>query len=497
MTDATAPARSPHGGPAHTEGSLAVRARASLLWSALSFGSSRLIVFLVTLGLTRILLPEDFGVVAAGLTIIAFLEIALDLGVGAAVIYEQEEGLSARVRTAYTLNLVIAAGLTAVAVLSAPAVAAFFRSPGATTLFQVLFGYLLLRGASQVHTAVLQRDLRYRDRTVIDVTRAVVRGGVSVAMALADSGPWAIVIGMLVGELAGTILSWHYVRLRPTFRLQRSVVTALLTYGSAVLGLKVLSAVFTSGDDLAIGNRLGPAFLGLFTIASRLPELAVSSIFWIFSSVAFSLYAKAGRQGMPAFRATMVRVLRLVTLFGFTAGAGLAILAPLAVPVVFSAEWAPAIGATICLALAAGVSSVGYAFGDIFPAIGRPGILLRLTAETTLVGVVAFWFAAPYGITAVAAVHLLVELARCVLHLRLANRLIGSTWRQVGIVMAPAAATALATACCALPVSLLVPPTALGLALTIAAGSTGMLLALATVGRPAVHDLVAFLRSSR
>jgi len=69
-------------------------------------------------------------------------------------------------------------------------------------------------------------------------------------MALADSGPWAIVIGMLVGELAGTILSWHYVRLRPTFRLQRSVVTALLTYGSAVLGLKVLSAVFTSGDDL-------------------------------------------------------------------------------------------------------------------------------------------------------------------------------------------------------------------------------------------------------
>jgi lipopolysaccharide exporter len=165
--------------------------------------------------------------------------------------------------------------------------------------------------------------------------------------------------------------------------------------------------------------------------------------------------------------------------------------------VVFSAEWAPAIGATICLALAAGVSSVGYAFGDIFPAIGRPGILLRLTAETTLVGVVAFWFAAPYGITAVAAVHLLVELARCVLHLRLANRLIGSTWRQVGIAMAPAAATALATACCALPVSLLVPPTALGLALTIAAGSTGMLLALATVGRPAVHDLVAFLRSSR
>jgi hypothetical protein len=63
--------------------------------------------------------------------------------------------------------------------------------------------------------------------------------------------------------------------------------------------------------------------------------------------------------------------------------------------------------------------------------------------------------------------------------------------------VSPPPATALAMACCALPVSLMVPPTALGLALTIAAGSTGVLLALATVGRPAVHDLVAFLRSSR
>ena len=132
------------------------------------------------------------------------LEAGQDHGVWGGLSEDERRALKrrnarARVRTAYTLNLLIAAGLTAVAVLSAPAVAAFFRSPGATNLFQVLFGYLLLRGASQVHTAVLQRDLRYRDRTVIDVTRAVVRGGVSVAMALADSGPWAIVIGMLVG----------------------------------------------------------------------------------------------------------------------------------------------------------------------------------------------------------------------------------------------------------------------------------------------------------
>jgi hypothetical protein len=80
--------------------SLATRAVRSFLWAGLSFGSSKLIVFLVTLVLARLLAPADFGVVAVGLTLIAFLEIALDLGVGAAVVQQQERGITERVRTA-------------------------------------------------------------------------------------------------------------------------------------------------------------------------------------------------------------------------------------------------------------------------------------------------------------------------------------------------------------------------------------------------------------
>ena len=130
--------------------SLTTRAVRGFLWSAASFGGSRVVVFAVTLVLTRLLAPADFGVVAAGLTLILFLEIALDLGLGAAVVYEQEEGTSDRIRTAYSLNLIIAACLTALGVLAAPLLASFFQAPEAANLFRVLFGYLFLRGAGQV-----------------------------------------------------------------------------------------------------------------------------------------------------------------------------------------------------------------------------------------------------------------------------------------------------------------------------------------------------------
>ena len=467
----------------------------SLFWSALSLGSSRVAVFLVTLGLTRLLAPEDFGVVAAGLTLITFLEIALDLGLGATVVYEQEEGIGQRVRTAYTLNLLIAAVLAGGAVLAAPAVAAFFRVPDATNLLRVLFCYLLLRGASQVQTAVLQRDLRYRERTYIDVTRAVIRGGVSLSLAATGSGPWAIVIGMLAGEVAGLVLSWYYVRLVPTLALHGDVVRALLKFGVAAWGLKVVSALWASGETLAIGNRLGPTDLGFYNVALRLPELTIDSVFWIFSGVSFSLYAKARAQGMDAFRGSMLRALRLVTLFGFSAGTGLAIIAPTAVPLLFSAKWEPAVEATVILSLATALGAVGYASGDIFPAVGRPGLLLHLTAWMTGLSLVAYWFLAPQGIAAVAWVVLAGHVVFGVLRQRLANKLVGTTWRQVLSAMVPAAVTALGVACFALPVSLLMDRDALGLVLTILAGLAGAGAGIALAGRSVVQELAGLLRA--
>jgi PST family polysaccharide transporter len=469
----------------------------SLLWGALSFGSSRLIVFLVTLALARLLAPADFGVVAAGLTLIQLLEIALDLGLGASVVYEQEEGITHRVRTAFTLNLVIAVLLAGVAIAAAPLIASFFHVPQAAGLLRVLFGYLVLRGATQVQTAVLQRDLRYRARTVVDVSRALVRGAVSLALALTGAGPWAIVLGLLAGEVVGLAIATWNVRVRPTLHLQWAVVRTLLGFGVSVLALKVLGALLCGGDALAIGNRLGPTDLGLYTVADRLPELAISSIFWILSDVAFSLYAKARRHGPEAFRGGVLRALRLITFFGFSAGTGLAVIAPSAVPLLFSARWTPAVVPTAVLALAVGLSAIGYAAGDVFPAIGRPGAVLAHTAVVTAASLVGYWLAAPYGITAVAFVVLGQQVVLGVLRLRLTNRLVGTSWREMAEAMTPAVASALGIAACALPVGLLLPHTVAGLLLTILAGLVGAGLGVLLAGRSVVTELRTLVGGAR
>ncbi len=130
------------------------------------------------------LVPEDFGLVTAALTIIAMLDAALDLGVGAAVVAEQEKGISYRTRSAYTLNLALSLLIAGAGVAASPLIAALFKAESHAGLFALIFLYPLFRGAGQVNDAVLKRDLQFKRRTLVDVGRALVRVAVSVPLAL-------------------------------------------------------------------------------------------------------------------------------------------------------------------------------------------------------------------------------------------------------------------------------------------------------------------------
>jgi len=151
----------------------------------------------------------------------------------------------------------------------------------------------------------------------------------------------------------------------------------------------------------------------------------------------------------------------------------------------------------VLISLATGAGALGYASGDIFPAVGRPGTLLAVNAPVTVLQVVGFVVAAPHGIAAVAGVHLGINVAYGVARLALANRLVGSTWLANLAAMRPALCVAGSMAACAIPVRLVTPPGAWSLVAIVAAGSVGAAAGLAMSGRSNVADLVALARDLR
>jgi lipopolysaccharide exporter len=479
---------------------LAQRAVRGFGWATVSFGGSKLIVFVGTVVLARLLTPRDFGIVAAATALILFFDVALDLGVGAALIYEQEHGITVRVQTAFTLNVIIAAALTGVGVLITPAVAAFSGLQHHEDVFRVLFLYLLVRGLGQVQVSVLQRDLRFGRRAIVEVAKGIARTSVSIALALAGLGVWALVWGLLAGELLGTVLAWWFAGFWPRFSLDRSAARALMGFGVVFVALKVVDAVGMDSDYLVVAHRLGATQLGYYSMGYRLPELALLSLYWIVGAVAFPVFSQARTRGRQAMVGAALRSLRMITLFSLPAGALLALASRDVVGVVFSARWAPAIGPMVLISLMTAISSIGFASGDIFPAMGRPGTLLALNLPLTVLLVVGYVVAAPYGIVAVAAVHVVLAVVYQASRLVLVKRLLGITMLQNLGAMWPGFCALLGVLALAGPVRLFVPHGALALALLLATGLVGASTGLVIGARGTVHEvrgLLASLRSAR
>ncbi|MDQ1650431.1 MAG: hypothetical protein QOG60_2488 [Frankiaceae bacterium] len=465
------------------------RAVRGFAWAAISFGGNKLLVFASTLVLTRLLAPSDFGVVAAGLTFIAYLEVALDLGVGSAIVYQQEKGHTRGVHVAFTMNVLACAALAALNFALAPAVAEFFRVPDAADVFRAFSIYILLRGLGALQDSLLRRDLLFREKAAADLTRALVRGGFGVVLALAGLGVWSLVWAFLVAEAAGTGVAWFKTRYRPRLMFDRMAAGPLLRFGAPVVALNLLSELGTNSDYLVVGHVLGATALGIYTIAYRLPELLLSNVYWIFSSVAFPVFSQARSDSWGLFRDSMLRALRLITLFGFPVSVGLALVSRDAVTVLFSDKWAPAGGPMALISLAIGLAAVGYGSGDIYKAAGRPGMLLVINTVGAVVLLPCFVLAAPHGLVAVAAVHLSYNAVYGMVRLAFANRLVGTTMADVLVALRPALSLSAGIVLVALPVRLLMAPGALALGAITVAGLAGAGLGLLLGGRSALDDL--------
>ncbi len=434
-----------------TLGKKAVRGFA---WQVLSFGGNRLVLFISTLILARILDPRDFGVFAAALTFTAYLEVLLDFGVGSFLVYDQEEGVTDRVHTAFLVNAAVTVAITAAAVVTSPLTARLLGAPGQAGVFAVTSLYLILRGAAQLNQSMLVRDLHFKKQTLINVSGAVGRAILTVILAFAGLGVWAIVGGFLLGETVNTVLLWAFVRYRPRLRFRAALARQMLRFGLGEVALDLLNALTLNGDYLVIGATIGDVALGLYSIAFRLADLLINNALWMFSSIAFPLYSKSRAAGQERINQIMIRALRLTTLYGFAAGVGLALLSRDLIALLFGHKWAPAVDAMVLLSLAAAAGSVGYASGPVFPALGRPGALVKLSVPEVVLELGAFVAVASHGIFWIAMVHLVGNCVFAVVRIVYVNRILGSTARESARALAPALTIALGMVTFALPVRL-------------------------------------------
>lgn len=373
-------------------------------WAYASYALSKLLVFGTTVILARLLAPEDFGIVGFALAVIGYLSVARDLGVGAALITRPQ--VDRRMcSTAFWTSLAWGLVLCLAVVLGAPLVGLFFDER-AVLVTRVLGVGFFLSTLGSTHDALLYRGLAFNRRIVPDVIQSLVKGVVSITLALVGWGYWSLVVGQLAGQASFCVAAWIMQPFRPRFEWDPAAGRWLLGFGSSIVISDLVVAILPNMGALVVGGELGATALGVFTIGQRIPELVLLNSFAIISTVLFPVYARL-QHDHAGLQQGYLLAQRYLSLFSLPVGVGMAVVAPLFVRVFYGDRWGDAAIIMQLFALRYAVGAVGWHAGDIAKATGHGWLQVIIVVIPLLIlGPFVFPITRAYGLVGLSVAYL-------------------------------------------------------------------------------------------
>ena len=378
-----------------------------LRWGTLNQLVQQVTRLAVQVVLTRLIAPESFGVLALAFVVVNFGALLTGLGFSQALI--QRPTLRRGLVDAIFVGSALLGLLLAVAVAVAAQPLALLLGDGAVApVLRVLALVFLFQGLEGVPNSLLRRELRFRPFVLSSTAAAVAGGAVGITLGLAGAGVWALVGFAVTEAVVATTLAWVFAISagvwRPGVTWRLAPLKEVLGYSGAVTGTRVLFYGSRNIDNLIVGRVLGTAALGYYGLAYRLMLFPIQRVTDVVSSVTLPAFARV-QHDEPRLQQGYLRAVRYLTAVIVPVTVGVALTAQHLVPVVFGAQWGPAVVPLQILAVSGPPLALVRLNGNLWEAIGRAGLSLAMSVIALVILIPAFLFGVRYGVDGVAVAY--------------------------------------------------------------------------------------------
>jgi PST family polysaccharide transporter len=382
---------------------LDVKFAGGLAWTAGAKWATQILTWASLLAVARLLSPADYGVGEMAGTLTGVSNVMAEFGIGTAVLHMPELSRKALAQL-NAFSCLVGGGVFALATLASPLVASFFRSEH-LAIFVANNTILLLTALQAVPTGLLAREMDYRRLSLVEATTMIVQSIVTIFTAWLGWGYWALFAGNAAGKTTGTILvcSWKHVGFAwPQWRDIQA--PARLGWQTAIG--RTAWALYTQADGIVVGRILGAPVLGSYRIAMNLASAPAEKVSTLLMRAATPLFANV-KDNQPLLRRYYLILVEILSLIVLPLMAGLAIVTPLAVPVVFGAKWSAAIGPVRWLSLFMIVRTMGILTEQVLISQRMTSFTMRMSIFNFVVMPIAFVAGAQWqGLSGVAAAWL-------------------------------------------------------------------------------------------
>lgn len=391
-------------------------------WVALGRVVTQASRFLVSIILARLLSPDAFGLIAVAMTTILVLDVVKDLGTGAAVI-QRKKADQRLLSSVFYLNAVIGSlGAGAMAVWAGP-IARLFNTPEAEPVVRALAVVVLLYSLSQTHHAYIRRTMRFNVVAGVEVWSALANALVSIALALAGWGVWAMVWGNIVGTVVGTLIVWLRAGWQPSWMFSLSALREIAGYSLNTTAFNGVTLLLRNADKLLVGRWLGAGPLGIYSLGQRTITYPVESISQVLMTVLFPAFARI-QDDDEALRRGYARATGAISFVTLPLMVGGAVVAEPLVDVALGDQWRDLVPLLWFMAPAGALAAVLSAVNTLYSAKGRADWMFRWGVASGAFTLLGFFVGLNWGLVGLALAYLIVTVIQTPVGFWIALRLI-------------------------------------------------------------------------
>ncbi len=355
---------------------------------------ARLLGLISTVVIARILMPEDFGLIATAMIFIGFVDLLSMFGLENALI-RKTNTTDQDYNTVWTLQIIQKLIIGMLVVALSPLITSGFDDPRLLNLLQVMAIAFFISAFKNIGVVNFRKHLAFKKEFNYTLIEKILGVIITIILVLYYRNYWGIAYAIVLKSIASLLLSFILAPYRPKLSLIGS--KEFIGFSMWEFLNNFLRYAQNKIDDLFVARTWGASILGHLNLSKELSSMVLSEVVFPVNRAMIPIYSKHLARNEESFAKTQcLEMFSTLCVVIFPLCAGMFAVGEIVFPLIFGPQWAIASEMFGWLALGFIGECLFRYFNSYFVAIGKVRVfakynsLLFLSLIFTLLGVYYF-----------------------------------------------------------------------------------------------------------
>ena len=340
--------------------------KSGIFFTAIGKFSNVITTLVVNAILSRLLSPDDYGVVAIVQVFILFFQMLVEAGMGPAII--QNKKLSDKdIGILFNYSIILAIVLSLTFGFFGNFLAYFYDNQIYLNISWIQSIAILINGLNVVPVALLNKEKKFKEVNVNQILASACGGLIGVLFAYLGFGVYALIFQAITLSLVFFVRNLLAVHIQFQKGLDSIVIKKILEFSINQFGFNFINYFSRNADNIMVGKVMGPAALGNYSKAYQLLMMPNSILLGIITPVLQPVLSEY-QDDVRVVKDTFFKVINVLALLGVPISIFLSFFSGEIIEFLFGNQWDEAILPFRILALTVWIQMTLSCTGSIFQA---------------------------------------------------------------------------------------------------------------------------------